>query len=159
MEVTIRLLKTSDAYKSYIWRNDKEVFAQTTVTYSHEITLEMELEWIKRVIEKEDEYRCAIEVDGLYVGNIYLTNITHTQAEYHIFIGEKSFWGKGIAYKASRQILNYAFNELHLERVLLEVDSRNSKAIKLYLKLGFEKQAIRDGFIIMELISSKYNAL
>lgn len=159
MEVAIRLLQTRDAYKSYIWRNDKEVFAHTTVTYQHEITLEMELEWINRVIGNEDEYRCAIEVDGLYVGNIYLTGITSTQAEYHIFIGEKAFWGKGVAYKASRQILNYAFNQLHLEMVFLEVSPQNERAISLYQKLGFEKRKIRNGFMIMDLMVDRFNTI
>lgn len=138
MTVTIRPLCEGDAFKSFLWRNDKEVFALTTKNYDSEITLKDELLWIKRVLLNSDEYRCAIEADGKYVGNIYLTNITSEEAYYHIFIGDKSYWGKGIAYDASQQLLEYAFNCLHLNRVLLEVRPDNYKAIHLYRGIGFE---------------------
>ena len=64
MEVKIRPLQENDAYISVNWRNDSEVFKYTGNTYSQIITIEKELEWIKRVIKNENEYRCAIIVDG-----------------------------------------------------------------------------------------------
>ena len=71
-------------------------FLSIQVVYKNVISLETELEWIRRVIQNENEYRCAIFVDGEYVGNIYLTDITEFTANYHIFIGNKNFWGKGV---------------------------------------------------------------
>ncbi len=138
MTVSIRPLKIEDAYTSVKWRNDSEVFRYTGNTYDHNITIESELAWIKRVINKEDDYRCAIEVDGIYVGNIYLTDIHDGEAEYHIFIGNKEYWGKGVAKEASKQILTYAKEKLSLHDVILEVRRENVRAIELYKAVGFQ---------------------
>lgn len=138
-----------DALTSYKWRNDREVFRYTGNTYSFEITLQMEEEWIDKVIAREEDYRCAILVDEAYVGNIYLTDIDGVKADYHIFIGDKSYLGKGVAKAASLQILAYAFDELNLQRVALKVNENNIPAIHLYLSLGFEEQCRADGWISM----------
>lgn len=139
MVVTIRPLQKNDAYSSVEWRNDPEVFKYTGNTYDQEITIESELEWICKVISNQNEYRCAILVDGVYVGNIYLTDIDGVSAHYHIFIGNKNYWGKGVAKRASQQILHYAFDQLMLQSVLLRVQEENSAAIKLYKNLGFKE--------------------
>ena len=52
MEVKIRPLREEDAYVSYKWRNDPLVFKYTCNRYTSEITLESELEWIRRVTKK-----------------------------------------------------------------------------------------------------------
>ena len=137
MKVSIRPLKIEDAYISYKWRNDPEVFKHTGTVYSNEITLETELNWIKNVIAREDDYRCAIIVDNVYVGNIYLTNIKNCEGEYHIFIGNKEYWGKGIASEASKLIIQYGFECLRLKSIFLNVKKENIIAIKLYKNLGF----------------------
>lgn len=152
--VKIRPLEIQDAMTSYRWRNDKEVFKYTGNTYDHEITYEMELEWIKCVISKQNDYRCAILVDGVYVGNIYLTDIYDGRAEYHIFIGDRNYWGRSVASEASRLILRYAFDELNLDYVFLEVRKDNTKAIRLYERLGF-RQMEQDGEWIKMIINNQ----
>ncbi len=138
MDIAIRPLIVEDAYTSVKWRNDPEVFKFTGTTYYHEITIDSELEWIKKVISKEDDYRCAILADGKYVGNIYLTDINGGIAHYHIFIGDRSYWGKGVAKEASRLIIDYGINELGLSEIRLRVHQKNTGAMNLYLNLGFE---------------------
>ena len=87
---------------------------------------------------KPDEYRCAILADGVYVGNVYLTGITKDKADYHIFIGERNYWGKGVAREASKQILEHALSVLRLKRVELRVRKENCRAVSLYTSLGFK---------------------
>ena len=137
MQVIIRPLQEQDAYTSVQWRNDPEVFKYTGNTYDHKITIEAELGWIRKVIVNPNDYRCAILVDGVYVGNIYLTDIDEETAEYHIFIGNKGYWGKGVAKQASCLLLDYAFNTLNIKTVHLRVRKENTVAVKLYEKLGF----------------------
>ena len=139
MNVRIRPLVEEDAYTSVKWRNDPEVFKFTGNTYKHEITIDNELEWIRKVIANTNDYRCAILVDEVYVGNIYLTDINDGNAHYHIFIGDKKYWGKGIAKQASLLILEYAFNVLKLDEVYLRVRKENISAYHLYLNLGFSE--------------------
>ena len=137
MKVIIRPLIEEDAYTSVKWRNDPDVFLYTGNTYKHEIKIENELEWIRKVTTNPNDYRCAIIADGVYVGNIYLTDIDETSAHYHIFIGNKEYWGRGVAKQASLLILDYAFNTLKLQSVLLRVRKENVSAYMLYKKLGF----------------------
>ena len=152
MEVTIRPLQEQDAYTSVKWRNDPEVFKYTGNTYSNEITIDSELSWIRNVIannEEGTEYRCAIEADGVYVGNIYLTHLTTGIGHYHIFIGNKDFWGKGVAKKASLLILSDGINKLGLQGIELSVRPENTSALNLYVKLGFVETGRTEKYIKM----------
>lgn len=151
MEVTIRPLKEEDAYTSVKWRNDPEVFKYTGNTYSHQILLETELNWIRKVIENRNDYRCAIEVDGVYVGNIYLNNFSSGEGEYNIFIGDKDYWGKGVARKASELIIEDGFSRLNLRKIILDVKNVNKRALRLYTSLGFVETGREGDWIRMEL--------
>ena len=151
MNVRIRPLKEQDAYTSVKWRNDPEVFKFTGNIYNHEITIDNELEWIRKVTANPTDYRCAILVDEVYVGNIYLTDIKEGTAHFHIFIGDKSYWGKGVAKRASLLILEYAFNVLNIKEVLLRVRNVNTSAYNLYLRLGFKDVKIDGIWTLMKL--------
>lgn len=155
MKVSIRPLKKDDAYTSVKWRNDSEVFRYTGNTYDHVISIDSELNWIQKVIECQSDFRCAILVDGVYVGNIYLTDIIDKKADYHIFIGEKNYWGRGVAKEASKLILEYAFSTLRLNEVDLKVRKQNTRAIALYTSLGFEITNDEGDWMKM----AKYNSL
>lgn len=150
MKVTIRPLVEEDAYTSVKWRNDPEVFKYTGNTYKNEIKIENELEWIRKVTNNPSDYRCAILVDDVYVGNIYLTDIKDGKADYHIFIGDKNYWGKGVAKQASLLILDYAFNTLYLKEVCLRVRKENVSAYNLYRKLGFKELKDEGGWTMMK---------
>ena len=151
MIVTIRPLREEDAYTSVKWRNDPEVIKYTGNIYKNEITLDTELNWIRKVIKNENEYRCAIIADDAYVGNIYLTDITNESAHYHIFIGNKDYWGKGVAKKASELILQQAFHVLKLKKVYLRVKKQNKAALYLYQKIGFITQSEDEEWLEMEI--------
>lgn len=154
MQVTIRPLQEQDAYTSVKWRNDPEVFKYTGNTYDHEITIDSELAWIRKVMANHNDYRCAILADGVYVGNIYLTDIGDGCATYHIFIGNRNYWGKGVAREASLQIIDYGFKDLKLDKIVLEVKRQNERAIKLYLSLGFVILSEGDEWVEMGIMNS-----
>lgn len=151
MNVRIRPLKEQDAYTSVKWRNDPEVFKFTGNTYNHEITIDNELEWIRKVTANPTDYRCAILVDEVYVGNIYLTDIKEGTAHYHIFIGDKSYWGKGVAKRASLLILDYAFKVLNIKEIFLRVRNVHTSAYNLYLRLGFKDIKVDGVWTFMRL--------
>ena len=115
------------------------------------IMIDNELEWIRKVTANPTDYRCAILVDEVYVGNIYLTDIKEGTAHFHIFIGDKSYWGKGVAKRASLLILEYAFNVLNIKEVLLRVRNVNTSAYNLYLRLGFKDVKVDGIWTLMKL--------
>jgi glycosyltransferase involved in cell wall biosynthesis/RimJ/RimL family protein N-acetyltransferase len=138
--VLIRPLREEDSPISYKWRNDQNIWRFTGKKPDRLITEEIECNWIKRVLSESDSYRFAILADEKYVGNIQLTGIkAGEEGEYHIFIGERSYWGKGIAWLASLQLIRFAREFLRLKRIFLYVNPENNAAIRVYEKLGFIK--------------------
>lgn len=147
-KVLIRPLTIEDAETSFRWRNNPEIWEYTGNKPSREITPEIEKDWLQNSLCDKTAARFAIMVDDTYVGNIQLTDINNETAQYHIFIGEKDYWGKGIAKLATSQILRYANNCLRLNKVFLKVNPLNISAIKLYCNCGFVKL---DDEITMEI--------
>ncbi|MBR4632946.1 MAG: GNAT family N-acetyltransferase [Elusimicrobia bacterium] len=150
MKITIRPLCVEDALTSYKWRNNPNIWRYTLNKPNMEITPEIETEWIKKVLNNKNEKRFAIISDGKYVGNVYLTNIEKGTAKYHIFIGEESFWGKGIATEVLKQILAFAKNELKLKTIYFNPNTNNLAAIKILRKMGFIEKEIHNDRIKVE---------
>jgi diamine N-acetyltransferase len=140
MKVTIRSLIISDAKTSWKWRNDLLLWKYTGNRPDRQITMEIELEWLKGALLRENEHRFAICVGEKkeYIGNVQLTDITKNDAQFHIFIGERKFHGVGIGTQATKLIIDYAFKELDLKTIYLYVNSNNNIAIKTYKKCGFK---------------------
>lgn len=147
--VYIRPLKIEDAQVSFKWRNDPAVWLYTGARPNKEITFQIEDEWIRNVINEKYSKRFAIIVDEVYVGNIQLTEITKDTAEYHIFIGDKNYWGKGIAHLATYQLLHFAKEELSLKNINLTVHEDNKAAIKSYVNSLFIIQLLKKGWLLM----------
>jgi len=78
-------------------------------------------------------------------------------ALFHITIGERDAWGRGLGTDATDRMLSHAFGRLGLHRVGLSVFSFNERAIRAYQKVGFRvegrlREAIwRDGRFFDEL--------
>jgi RimJ/RimL family protein N-acetyltransferase len=93
-------------------------------------------------------------------------NKTDRTAEIGIFIGEKDCWGKGYGAEAMTLLLDYAFNLLNLNSVMLGVFSFNERAISLYRRLGFREIGRRreariigpdkHDAILMDLLASEF---
>ena len=118
----------------------------------------MEVEWLANNLKKKDECRFAIclkETDE-YIGNIQIIDIHNRTGEFHLFIGEEKYWGKGISTKASRLLFEYAFLELQLEVLVLDVHVENQAAISLYRKLGFSSLNADQEFIRMMVTRDIY---
>ena len=138
-KILIRALNINDASISYKWRNDNEVWKYTGSRPDKLITEEIERNWLAIKLNETDSKRFAIEVDDIYIGNIQLTRITKIDAEFHIFIGNRNYWGKGVGYSAIQQILRFAENHLFIQKIYLQVNPENIKAIHLYERCGFKK--------------------
>ena len=139
MNIYLRPLKVEDALTSYKWRNDTTIWKLTGRKPDRLITPEIETEWIKQALSRNDEVRFAICITDTdeYIGNVQLTNIKDNKAEFHIFIGEKKYWGFGIGTKATSEMIKIGFQKLSLNEIYLFVNKKNVAAIKSYLNCGF----------------------
>ena len=86
---------------------------------------------------------CLKENDK-YIGNIYLTDIDYKNrnAGYSIIIGEKEYWGKGLAKESLMIILTHAFINLGLVRVYARYLKDNLASINVAKKCGFKEEGI-----------------
>jgi RimJ/RimL family protein N-acetyltransferase len=78
------------------------------------------------------------------VGFAEITEIhwVHQVGELWILIGSSDLWGKGLASEALRLLLDYAFDSLGLRKLHVKVRTDNEAAVRLYQKLGFEREGI-----------------
>ena len=67
-----------------------------------------------------------------------------------IGIGDPAYRGNGYGTDAMRVMLRYAFRELNLYRVQLNVFSCNERAIKSYLKAGFIVEGRQRGMLLRD---------
>jgi ribosomal-protein-serine acetyltransferase len=63
------------------------------------------------------------------------------KTEIGFWLGE-SFQGKGLVTKSCRVMIDYAFNELKLNRVEMQCGAENTKSRKIPEKLGFREEGI-----------------
>jgi RimJ/RimL family protein N-acetyltransferase len=67
---------------------------------------------------------------------------------FHITIGERNAWGRGLGTEATQLMLGHAFDRLALHRVGLTVFSYNVRAIRAYEKAGFRVEGrLRDAIM------------
>jgi RimJ/RimL family protein N-acetyltransferase len=64
-------------------------------------------------------------------------------AEYAIMVGDKKYWGKGIASEASMLVLAHGFNSLNLHRIYCGTLSTNVAMQKLATALGMKQEGVR----------------
>jgi len=97
---------------------------------------------VKEELEKTSdatEFAIRALADDRFIGVIGLYGIrwTHREAWVGIHIGERAYWGRGYGTDAMRVILRYAFTELNLYRISLNVLADNTRARRSYEKAGF----------------------
>jgi RimJ/RimL family protein N-acetyltransferase len=57
-------------------------------------------------------------------------------------IGEKEYWGKGIAVEASKLLIKYGFTELNLHKIYAGIFTPNKRSLRAAEKMGFKKEAV-----------------
>ena len=149
--IFVKKLKKTDLKKLVKFRNHKIIWQFTGKgAYNKKISLDDEKEWFKKINKKKDRLNLSINLNEKYIGNVYFTNIKKTSAQFHIFIGVKSLWGKGIGTKATLLSLNFLRKNYGIKKIYLKVKKENLPAIKVYKKCGFKiKKKFNDNNYLM----------
>ena len=99
-------------------------------------------EWVAKQLDRngKDDFFFSIHAleDDLLLGDVGLevVNWGSRDAFVGIGIGEPDYWGKGYGTETMQLILRYAFTELNLNRVTLNVFEYNERAVRSYEKAG-----------------------
>lgn len=142
-EICLREYLIEDDAKTVAWLNDPKIKQTFGLTYV--VNEASHRKWLSA---QHDMVIRAIEIDGQHIGNATLRlTPRHHSACLEIYIGESTYRGKGVGFRALRALLNLAFNGLNLNRVCLVTRPDNIAAERLYQKAGFvlegcERQAV-----------------
>jgi RimJ/RimL family protein N-acetyltransferase len=131
-----------DAEKWAEWFNDLAVTLPLGDEAYTSSTLAGEREAIEGILKNKAHIFTIVDLENdLPLGRCLLFNVDHVNrsAMFGIFIGEKSYWGKGYGHEAARLLLDYGFNLLNLHNIMLGVFSFNERAIRSYKKVGFKE--------------------
>lgn len=107
----------------------------------------------KKFYNRENEtIRCMIEYDGAKIGYIQfylLDEETSKQYGYSLnsetiygidqFIGEHEYWNKGIGTLLVSSMVQYLINIKNADKVVMDPQSRNERALRCYEKCGFKR--------------------
>lgn len=103
-------------------------------------SLESEKEWLKH---NSNQYQFAVVrlEDDLLIGNCGIQGIDQLRqcAEVGLFIGDEENRSKGYGEEVLNLLLDYSFDYLNLNNVMLKVFSFNERAITCYKKVGFKE--------------------
>ena len=166
-KIYLRDVKLSDVNKNYIkWMNDKYI-NQFMETRFRPHTLSDIQTFVNQMMESDNVLFLAI-VDieiNYHIGNIKLGPISkyHQRGDISFFIGEKDYWGKGIASEAVSLLTDYGLNQLNLIKICAGSYSNNIGSIKVFEKLGFIKEGIlkkqfySDGDMVDEICFAKFS--
>jgi len=139
--ITLRNITLSDCNDTYLsWLNDKSVNMYLENRFDTH-TVDSISRFVEEILASESSYMFAIIANDTnkHIGNIKLGSIhpRYHHGDVGYLIGDKSYWGKGIATEAIKLVVDFAFNKLNLRRVQAGVFEDNIASEKALKKAGF----------------------
>ncbi len=131
-----------DAEKWVEWFNDLAVAIPLGDEAYSSITLENQQALAHDLIEMGAHSFSIVDLTtDCPIGRCLLFSVdqVNRSAMLGICIGEKRYWGKGYGREAVQLLLDYAFNLLNLNSVMLGTFSFNERAIRCFREAGFEE--------------------
>jgi len=145
-KIYLRKIRLSDANDNYHrWLNDPEINQYLESRHVPQ-TPEAIRQYVQEKIARDDEILLAIclKDNDMHIGNIKLgpINKAHSFASIGLFIGEKGYWGKGIATEAISLVTRFAFDVLGLHKVIAGCYVHNTGSLRAFEKAGFHKEGV-----------------
>lgn len=154
------------------WSNDVEYSRLLRRGLIYPDAIEGFEEWLSSMIKEQSAYPFSIRriEDQVLVGFLMLHEIAWQARHCTFFIGlDPALRGQGYGSDALKVMLKYAFMEMNLNRVGLDVMSYNEAAIHTYSKVGFQHEGrvravvFRDGvyydMLHMGILRSEWEAI
>ena len=136
--------KATDIPKIVRWINDPEI--RYYVGHYLPATFESERTWLEKLDSDDKNIVFAIEAKstrgspGRFIGVMGLHGINWKDRTVMTgaLIGDKRYWGNGYGTDAKMQVLNYAFNELNMHKVVSFVYDYNERSFRYLLRCGYK---------------------
>ena len=133
----LRKLQKKDAPFMLEWMHDSDINCNFQASFAS-ADLSDVYEFIDNSFSEDNQHFAFVNKEDEYMGTVSLKNISHKNknAEYAI-VSRKTAQGTGLARVATEKLLKYAFEELGMHKIYLNVLEENKRAIKFYEKTGF----------------------
>lgn len=151
---TLRLARKEDAEAYYNHNfNPLDPESARLTGCKTEFSHDEVVSFLKKCIDADDRYDfLIISPDGDIIGESVINEIDEELrcANFRIGLFHPAERGRGIGSWAIEKTMEFAFEEIHLHRVELDVFSFNPRAIRAYEKAGFKREgvlrdAVKDG--------------
>lgn len=141
--VYIRPITEEDTDLIINWRNSDAV--RPYFIYQKPFTKEGHLQWLHEMIDSGRGFQfivCKNDTDEP-VGCTYLRDYDrkNRKIEYGVFLGSEDIKGKGIGTEILKLTLQFAFQNLEINKVFARAFADNQASIHCFLKGGFQKEA------------------
>lgn len=149
-ETSITLVEFDKSFldKSFIWLNDSEI---KYLTMTPNLTREQQEKFFDNLPLRKDYWIYGIQFGYAKIGACGLKNISDNRAELWLYIGEKSFWGKGIGGVVMRELEKIAIQN-NISTLFLKVLKQNMNALTLYERLGYVITEDQKNYCVMEKV-------
>jgi RimJ/RimL family protein N-acetyltransferase len=150
MKVKLRHWSKADINSLVLHANHPAIAANMTDGFPHPYTTAAAEKFIEMAESHTPVRLFAIEVDSEAVGGIGIhpqTDIMRMNAELGYWLSV-SFWGKGIATLAVKEMVKYSFDNFEFDRIFACPFTKNIASQKVLEKAGFVLEApIRNAII------------
>ena len=147
----VRLTDVNERY--YAWMNDPEINRYLESRFQT-LSLENLTDYVKAMDASPENHFFAICTrDGdRHIGNIKLGPINwhHRRAEIGLVIGEKSYWGKGVATEAIAMVTQYAFENLCLLKLRAGAYAANEGSARAFEKVGWTREGLMRDDVLLD---------
>ncbi len=132
------------------YRNNLIIFDNGYDKVPNPFTLKDAKEFITLQLKKKSSQRKLIYWEGQFVGKIGIEikeDVFRLSAEMGYFIGEP-FWGRGIASKGIKLMIDYIFNNFNIIRIEAGVFDFNKPSMRVLEKNDFHLESIKRNAVI-----------
>lgn len=143
--VMLREYRPEDLVPMRAWVNDPRIVEYLSDIFLYPHTLESTEAYLNAMMDPKPNSRGFVIADAdtqLYIGQINLDLIDwkNRVGRIGILIGSAERLGRGYGTEAMKLLIPFAFREMNLNRLELEVYDFNERAIRSYLNCGFKEE-------------------
>ena len=148
-----RILNVDDVSQCYVdWLNDPEVNRYLETRHDHQTKKSCRKYVTDMIMSSVDNlFGIYVRETRRHIGNIKLgfVNPHYQRAQIALFIGDKTYWGKGLATETIKAITLWGFNELKLEKIEAGCYENNMGSLRAFLKCGYQVEGhLRKGILL-----------
>lgn len=137
--IFLRLMEIEDVAFKVNWVNDDDV-RKSLVFFDYPISKIGTEQWLRKSASdpsRKDFFIC-LKSNNNPIGFAGLSHIDYKsmKAESYLCVGAKEHWGKGYGYEVKKILLQYAFDELQLNKIYSYHLADNHPMININMKLG-----------------------